>query len=264
MSRIARVASAAADRAGPLVTGLAASLRAAVRSESRRRRLRWLAVAGVLVLGPLAFNLARESDYEASVALFPTAVEPYPPIRDPGYYRSLLADPVLREQMRVNLGRPTDYHGVSIRRGSETAQLILTAAAEVPERAQTIVNALAPQIAGATQRQLARIANRDTERVGERLSSTSLSTEDRRTLQRRLRRLQQFGEFPPPRVLPGVLAPRPPIDGWADELVDGLPGDFSARPNPLWAALAGLLVAVTLWAICLVLVLPAGRREGAP
>jgi hypothetical protein len=64
-------------------------------------------------------------------------------------------------------------------------------------------------------------------------------------------------------VLLGRPASLPPLDRWADRLVDRLPGDFRGRPNPLWAALAGLFVTLTLWAMCLVLAPPGGRRSDA-
>jgi hypothetical protein len=209
------------------------------------------------VIGPLGFNLARERGFQASVDLFPRAVRPYPPIHDPDYYQALLADPELREQMRLNAGgqRGVRYNNIRVRRGQGKGPLTVTVEADRPERAQVFVNALGPQIAGATQRQLGRVVRRDIERVSTRLAGATPGRE-RRTLRARLRRLESFGAFPPARVLPGAPAPRPPIKRWADRLVNDLPGDFRSRPSPVWAALAGLLVAVTLWLICLAVVPP--------
>jgi hypothetical protein len=220
-----------------------------------------VAVAVLLVVGPLAFNLAREPGFKASVQLFPSAVAPYPKISDPRYYEALLADPELREQMRLNVGdRVAKYEDVTIRRGPGSDRLTVTAEADKPEKAQRFVNGLAPQIAGATRRQLGLVVQQDVDRLRVRLGRGASGAAER-SIRRRLRRLVGYGEFPPPRVLPGANAPRPRIERWADRLVDDLPGDFRARPDPAWAALAGLLVAATLWAIGLVLA-PPGRRRG--
>ena len=252
MSRIRR----GAGRVRAQVAALGASLRDGARRESRRRRLAWIAVAAVLVIGPLAFNLAREPDFEASVELVPREVRPYPAIVDPRYYLALLADPELHNQMRLNVGQGVArYEDVSIGREREGSPLMVTVKADSPRDAQLFINGLAPQIAGATQRQLGRQASRDLERARRSLPGMPVG-ERRRMLRGRIRRLASFGEFPPARVLPGAPAPLPALDRWADRLVADLPGDFRSRPSPAWAALAGLLVAATLWLIGLVAVPP--------
>ncbi|HMJ95168.1 MAG TPA: hypothetical protein VK486_04910 [Thermoleophilaceae bacterium] len=238
------------------IATLAAPQLEGARRESRRRRFVWIAAAALLVIGPLAFNLVRERDFRASVKLFPREVKPYPPVYDPGYYEALLADPVLREQMRLNIGQGVArYENIRIHRGPGKGPLTVEVEANAPVKAQRFVNALAPQIAGATQRQLGRVVRRDIERLSARLDSSAPGVE-RRKLRGRLRRLTSFGEFPPPRVLPGSAAPRPRIERWADRLVNDLPGEFRSRPSPVWAALAGLFVAVTLWLIGLAVVPP--------
>jgi hypothetical protein len=233
------------------------------RGESRRRRLLWIAIAALLVLAPLAFDLARAPDFKASVELYPTRVAPYPAVLDPSYYRSFMGDSELRRQMQLNVGdRVADYRDVTIDRDPTSGTLTLTAVAATPAKAQRFVNALGPQIAEATRRQLGLQAARDRTKLRQRLR-TRLSRSERLTLRRQLRRLGQFGQFPPGRVLLGRPAPRPRMDRWADRLVADLPGDFPGRPSPAWAALAGLLVAATLWATCLVLLPPGGRRSDA-
>jgi hypothetical protein len=231
------------------ITALADQVRAAVRREPRGRQLAWLAIAALLVMGPLGFNLARESGFEASRVILPRELGPYPAIHDPRYYRSLFADPVLREEMGSTAGGEVgDIDDVTIRSGPEPATLTVTVRAQTPERAQAFVNALGPQIAGATKRQLARVVTQDAATLRERLLGTSLSVGERRTLRGRLRRLEGNPKLQEPRVLLGPPAPMPPLERWADRVVDDLPGAFFARPNLAWAALAGLLVAAALWA----------------
>lgn len=241
---------------GSAISGVAQVVHAGARSESRRRRSVWIAIAALLVLGPLAFNLARARDFAASVQLFPVKVASYPASFEPAYYRALLMDPVLRQQMRANVGAlPAELERVSIGPGPGPDRLRLTVRSSTPRRAQRLVNALVPQITGATQRQLATTVRTDIARARDRLR-TELSRDERSAERRRLRRLERLTPLPPTRAQPGSPAPRPPFDRWADRLVNDLPGDFRGRPSPAWAAAAGFLLVTTLWATCLVLLPP--------
>jgi hypothetical protein len=245
------------------LAGAVATLASRASSESRRRRLAWVAATAVLVLVPLCFNLARAPNFKASVELFPRAVGPYPAVTDPAYYQSFLNDPELRQQMTLNVGRGVAGYGdVTITPHATRNTVVVTVAAPEPANAQRFVNALGLQIAGATQRQLGRQADREAVQVRARLR-TRLPRSERVRLRRKLRRLERFGPLAPVRVLPGKPADRPPLDRWADRLVADLPGSFPGRPNPAWAALAGFLVAGSLWAIFLVLMPPRSRAPEA-
>lgn len=234
------------------------TLGARAHRQSRGRWIGWTLVAALLTLGPLAFNLARAASFEASILLFPRAVEPYPAVSDPAAYRPFLRDPVLHQQMRINTGpEPFRPERVTLERGADPNTIRLTVAEATPTRAQRVVNALAPQIAAADQRDLRRRADRDEALVRLRLRARP-PTAERRALRGRLRRLTQFGEFPPPRILPGAESPPPRIERWADRVVADLPGEFYARPNPLWAAVAGLLVSLILFVSAIALLPPRG------
>jgi hypothetical protein len=236
------------------------SLRVRAAEESRWRRLGWLGVLAVLVFVPLGFNLAREPGFKASVALFPQKVGPYPAIDDPAYYMALLNDPVLQEQMRLNVGTGVArYEDVTIKQGPRPFPMSVTVEANSPKKAQTFVNALAVQLNGATQRELVAAATKDAEGVRARLLDAS-NRKERARLRPRVRRLERIRERQPTRVLPGAPAGPPRMGQWADRVVDDLPGAFPPRPSPVWAALAGLFVGATLWCIGLVLVPPGGRR----
>jgi hypothetical protein len=242
---------------------LAARLRDSARGESRRRRIVWVAIAALLVLVPLGFNLARAAGFSASLELFPQKVGPYPAVDKPSYYRSFLTDPELGRQMDINARvRPADFRDAAIRPHKSHGTLVLTITADTPEKAQRIVNQLGPQIGGATSRQLARDTDKAIGKLQDRLR-TRLSSSERTAARRDLRRLERLQPLPPARLLFGRPAPLPKMDRWADRVVDDLPGDFSGRPSPAAAALAGLLVALILWAICLALLPPAGRRSDA-
>lgn len=226
------------------------------RREPRRRRAAWLVTALVFVAVPLSVNLARESDFETSIEIFPRAVGPYPAVSDAAYYRAFLDDPGLRARMEVNVGRNVaSYKDVTIRRGPRRGALTVTVTARTPTDAERFANALAAQLAGASGRDVARLAAADADAVRDRLRGR-LSTRERAILRRRFRRLERLAEPPRPRAVPGRAAPRPRLTSAADRAVDSLPGSFSGRPNPILAALAGLLVVAIAWATCLVLVPP--------
>jgi hypothetical protein len=237
------------------ILALVATLRDGASRESRRRRALWLAVAALLVVGPLAFNLAREPDHEASVLLFARDIGPYRAPTDMRLYRAALRDPILRFEMERNAdATDDDYTGVTIARTARLKVLRLTVAADAPARSRRLVNVLAPQIAGFLHRRLIARRPRDIRMVQRRI--TTARGRARRNLRRALRELERIGPVPATPVLPGARAEVPELERWADRLVDDLPGDFQPRPHPAWAALAGLLVAATLWGISLVLVPP--------
>lgn len=241
--------------------------RAGARAESRRRRIAWAVAAAVLVLGPVAFNLARQSGFDATVELFPVATPPYPAIDSPRYYHALLSEAGLRQEMTREVGSLFDPGDVTLRphRMAGHPTVLLTVRGDTPAHAQRVVNALAPQIQGATRRELLSINELAAERVVRairRAHATKAPLRVRRRLAARLRTMRRIAAAQPVRMLPGRPADRPRLTRWTDRLANSMPGSFPARPPVVSVALAGLIVLVTLWAIALALVPPRGRRGG--
>jgi hypothetical protein len=234
---------------------------ARARGESWPRRALWIAVAIVLVGVPVAVNAARSESHRASVVLVPRAVAWYEPIIEPGLYRRLLADNiVLRQEMQKNTGVAfRDYRRNTTITTISGRRLKLTVTADTPARARRIVNALAPQIAEATRRDLAPVVLADIETLAGRIERGRRGTATRRERVRLLRELQRLGPLPPSRVLPGAPAPPPKLERPADRFVDGLPGDLPGRTSPVWAGVVGLLVVLVLWSIGLFHVPPRHR-----
>lgn len=244
--------------AGEAIGRLAGLIGIGARRESTRRRALWIAIAALLVVGPVAFNLGRESHFRASVEIYPGAVAPYARVAAPAYWRGLLRDPELRRQTALNVGNATpDYAHVSLAADPRTHALRLTYADDTPSDARTVVNALGPQLAGASSRQLSRRAQADAIRIRAELTGR-VPAARRAALRRRLAAVVRLGPFPPPRAVVGPRASNPRLDGWGDRLADALPGPFPRRASPLAAGLAGLAVAMVLWLLGLVVVPPAG------
>jgi hypothetical protein len=242
--------------------GLAARLGQGAAHEPRRRRLAWIGVAVLLTLGPLVFTLARASEFTASVQLFPSPVPPFPAEYSPAAYRAFLRDPILQREMRRNVAaEPGDYKDAQIRPAAPLGTLAISVSAGDPARAQALANALGLQLIVAEQRRTAARATDAARRLNARLRSGRMPRAAKPRIRRRLRRVQSV--LPLSDVAGGVLGPRarrPRLTRVADRIVDALPGDFSPRPNPLLAALAGLVVALTLWLVALALVPP--PRDG--
>jgi hypothetical protein len=75
-----------------------------------------------------------------------------------------------------------------------------------------------------------------------------------------LRALEALETTLTPAIGVGARATPPRLERWADRLVDALPGDFPGRPGPVWAGIAGLILAITLWGLGLALRPPRATR----
>jgi hypothetical protein len=248
---------ATARRAMAAIRGLR---QAAARESPRRRRL-WIAAAAMLVLGPLAFNVARAGELSASVELFPRQVGTRPAVTDPGFWRGFLTDPELRLQMLLNArARPAEYADARIEpAGPGPSPLSVGVPTPTPRRSRELTNALAPQLVGASGRLVTAGLRRDLAETQQRVADARRGTDEHQRLVRRIIRIRRLMQAPQGAVL-GLPATEPEPTRLADKIADAMPGDFPARPSPVWSALAGLLLATTLWAVGLVLVPPPPRR----
>ena len=228
------------------------------RRQSLNARIFWVLAALVLVAGPVALTLARDDDHTASVELFPMKVGPYPPPLSPAYYEPLLEDRILRFETRraSGLGELSGlFKDVEVTRTGRR-KVTLSASAGTPFRARRFVNTLSRQLAVATVRELGTRATRDLREARTTLRRRSRTKAERKLLRRRLPAITRLSRAPVPRFALGAPASTPKLDRWADRLVDGLPGSVPARPSPVWAGLAGLLLAATAWGIVLAFTRP--------
>ncbi|MEK6278217.1 MAG: hypothetical protein AABM29_09420 [Actinomycetota bacterium] len=234
------------------------------RGETPRRRIAWGAIAAALVLLPVAFNVARESSFTASVEIFPRAAPPYGAISDPGYYRSFVTDAALQQEMQRNAGAGIhEYHAATFR-PTPQGTVLLGVSSDDRARAQQLVNALAPQIMGASGRQLERQIAEEAAVLRARIRYQRLQPDDRRALGGRLRQIERLDPIVSDRAVLGAAAREPRLERLADRVADAMPGGLPDRPNPMSAGLAGLLLFVTLWTIGLVRVPPAAAPAMTP
>jgi hypothetical protein len=232
-----------------------ARLHIGARYESARRRWLWALVATTVVLVPLAFTLARSTDYRASIGIYPRVVGPYPAVEDPGYWRAFLSDPELRRNM-VPIGADAqDLERVEITPSSFDRSLVVTATASTAKKAAEIATALGPQLAGASARQLHARALRDGPEIGKLLQSPKTGRARRTQLRRQLAFIRGLGPFATHRAVVGA-PPSPPPLTWADRVANALPGGTPEPPSPAAVVIAGLAVVATLWALALILVPP--------
>lgn len=255
-ARLERLAADALPKTVAALLDVAARVRAGAGAEPRQRRRAWLAVLAVLTLGPIVLTVTRAPSFPASVELFPRRVGPYSAMTQPGYYRRLLLDAELRRETVRNAGAfPREITIASGGRGS----LRVTVRTAVHTRAPLMANALARQIAGATRRDLLAAIARDIATSRRKLRSGLYTPVERRRLSAAIRELQRLLPTPPERVVLGPAPPPPRLTRIGDRLANAMPGAFPHRPDPAAAGLAGLLLAVTLWAIALVLFPPRAR-----
>lgn len=207
-----------------------------------RVRLGWGALALVMFVLPVAFDLARAPDFAASTPVYPRTVGPY---RAPGftaYLSGLLGDAFLQRDVRLGLGAPSSVYREPTFSLRPPQALVVTVRAGSPADARTWSFGLALALRRSTVRQLEAQALSDVRWSAAKLSTGALTGARRRRLERRLAAAKLVAAAPAPRITVGPPPALPQPARAADKLVGALPGDIPPRPNPLWAGLAGLLV----------------------
>lgn len=202
----------------------------------------WAAVAAVLVGGPALFTSARTQHYTASTEVVARRVGAFP-APAAAYVRSMLG--------RARVARALSRHPVLAAASSEVGvgvaqvgrrTIRLSASGSTPARAEERVNLVVAQAVLASRDELAVRAKADLRRLwsGRRLMDVSGHRRGRAASFARL------SANPRRRLVKGDAAHASVPTGWADRLVGELPGPFTARPSPVWAAAAGALVFVAL------------------
>jgi hypothetical protein len=199
-----------------------------------------LAVAGTAV----AFTLARQPDYRATIAVVAVERGPLRPAIGPDYLRGRLAAGRAELETRLERGGidPRLLDGVAIERAPRPRGAVaISVAAATPARARQLLRLVLLQIDARSGRELGRLARRRLRTADAAVAATLAGTPERLAAERRARGLRRY--LAQPRSRFGALAVRVERpERWADRLARAAPGPFPARPAPIWAAVAGGLV----------------------
>lgn len=206
----------------------------------------WASVIAAMVLVPAGLTLGRDSSHTATMQIFPQRTGPLPAAQDPAYYRVLLR--ALTPWMGSEGLGPWDYAGTEFRAGPR-GSVVMSLGASSAAHAERILNALSRQIVRASEREVVEEATALARADERRLARGGMAPAERVGLRRRVRELRQLAAAPPARVVPGRPAAAPEPDRWADRVADAFPGELPGRPSPVWAGVAGGLVAAVLWGI---------------
>ncbi len=204
-----------------------------------------LAVAGVAV----AFTLARQPDYRAVVSVVAVERGPLRPSVGPDYLRERLAAGRAELETRLERGGldPRLLGGVSIERAPRPRGAVAIAAvAATPARARELLHLVLLQIDARSASELARHARRRLRAAEAAAAATAAGTPERAVADRRVRGLRSYLAEPRSRfgALTAIRVERP--ERWADRVARAAPGEFPARPSPVWAGIAGGLVGAGL------------------
>ena len=205
-----------------------------------------LAIAAVM----LAFTLARDTEFSASVRATPVRGGPVAAPVAIEYWRRLLGKPGLVDATLAQLPARTSSARVEAAvlepAAGEPGTFLIVAADTTPERAAALALELGEQLDAALVLRIRRVANREAAAIHKALKALPDVPPDSPRLRRLGERLERL--FParfeplPPRL--GLSSPRQAEpEAWADSMVDALPGPFPPRPSPLWVILAGALAA---------------------
>jgi hypothetical protein len=204
-------------------------------------------VAGIavvlLAVGAWAFAAARDPEYRAVVDLTAAPRGVLSPTISPIYLRRLLSRG--ESDLRIRLERsgmdPGTVDTVVIRGGAFRPFVRVSSAAGTPARAENLLTQVVRQLDALSAAELTRRARGVLRATQATLTDPLLDVTERDRLERRARSVRRYLRAPRGRFGAGPVRVQQPTR-WADRVVDALPGPFPQRPDPLWAALVGLLV----------------------
>jgi hypothetical protein len=234
------------------------------RGASRATRVGVVMAVLLLTVGPIAVTLLRAESYTSATTISLTASAERAGVEPPNP-RTFLTEALSLRDLQRGVARevgwfdaPTDlpeHVSVRPRREPDGYTYRVTARAPRPEEAQELARAVAARLIAAGERGADFAQPLALARARRALASDGLAQGERRTLRRRAQLLARGDvQFFAPVASPATLAK----ERWLDRVVAVAPGD-AIRPNALWVALAGLVLAAAV-ALAAFSLGPAGRR----
>jgi hypothetical protein len=227
----------------------------------------------VVALAPLATTLLRTDSYRSSASIALAAPDlGFAPVLELRALERFLKLQVESEAFGNRVVRRTDWltasddvsEHVSLRGRAEgdRPEVVVDARAGDPQEAQTLADLAAVQLMAVSE-PAARALRAGFLRLTRRqLREENLSSESRRTLADRERKLARWIRSGDDVLVAGEVRSALPAQGLVDRVVGVLPGRTPPTPAPGWAALAGLALASAL-GLCVLSLGGVGRRTGA-
>jgi hypothetical protein len=224
----------------------------------------------ILALGPLVLTLLRAEDYSSSteISLADPELGRHLPgtetfIGEPLELRDLQREVVRQVDWLEQPDELPDYVDVRVSGGPERRSFVIVARGPSPGQAQELARSTAEHVTEAAETAAQFVLARELQTLKDRVrenevpaSELELARVRRRVFQDSVEtRARIFSESPSP----ATLAKERP----ADRLLGALPGERPLRPNPLWAGLAGVALALALLTWVLLLG-STDRREQRP
>jgi hypothetical protein len=216
----------------------------------------WIAVAAAVVAVPAVIAASRSPGFEASVELIPHSAGPFRATADPEHYRAFLPGRVGRARIERRAGLPITpgpYRSLRLA-PAPGGRVRLSARLGSPEDASRFVRGVADHVVAKAENHLAVTAFAARGPIEDRLA-THPPPRERRASRERLALLLELAHERPRPVTVGrrsLAAHRT----FADRVTESVPGLTPGRPGAFWAGVAGLVVALALWAAALLLAPP--------
>jgi hypothetical protein len=243
---------------------VADSLRAGLPAVPRRLAGFWIVAIVMLVAIPVALNAARTRSYSASVEAFPIQHEGFAPVTDRlAYVTDLLRDPLVPHEIAVGSGLAIGEKDVLARISAQRTprSVLLSARADTPDHAVSLVDAAAAVLANASARRLGAELRARVARLARAASADRLDAGVQVALARARADAASFQAKPLYGLAIGPR-PRPPAPQQAvDRLVGYLPGPLPPRHSAATAALSGLVIALLICAVSYAFWVPRRERD---
>jgi hypothetical protein len=215
----------------------------------------------LLALGPLVLTLLRAKDYRGSVTMSfnPAAREGVPLVKDSEILTVLqghLKARRLQRQIANEVGslpsakQLPDYVTVSQASQDGSTTFVVKARGPTPEEARQLAAAFATDVAPLAGPAIRLVAFESLFHLRDTLKEGGMTPSERARIRGYKLALQRQGA--------SIFAPEPTLGPLTDKrigdrVLSALPGSTPARPSPVWAALAGigLALAFGIWAVVL-------------
>jgi hypothetical protein len=229
---------------------------------SRRLNIAALALGLMLLaVGPLALTLARASSYHASDTIaFNPENDSAPLIPRPA---RLVAAPLEVTDLQENVAKKvgwfdapedlSEYVSVEERRAGGRTTFVVTGRGPSPEEASELAEVAAAALLDAAEVSARFVQQQQLQLMVAALRRDGLGQDERAELLQRREPLRKALARDTPVFAASTEEPALESERIGDRLLGALPGSRPLRPDPVWAGLAGvaLALAVGLWVMAL-------------